>query len=113
MRLRLAQGELANLYNDPEGIRYLAFLELQPGGIRGNHFHRKKIETFYVVSGEVLVGVKETQTSDLVSFHLAAGDLLRIEPEICHAFKPTTAGEAIEFSPGLFDPADAYRVGVL
>lgn len=112
-RLLLAQGELANFYDHPEGIRYLAFLELRLGGIRGNHFHRKKLEHLYLISGRVLLGVKEDENGKLISFPINAGDLVTIEPGICHAFEPGEAGQAIEFSPRLFDAADIYKVRVL
>lgn len=112
-RLLLAQGELANFYDHPEGIRYLAFLELRVGGIRGNHFHRKKLEHLYLVSGRLLLGVKEDENSELISIQMQAGDLVSIEPGICHALEPEEAGEAIEFSPRLFDVADIYKVCVL
>ena len=112
-RLLLAQGELANFYDHPEGIRYLAFLELRAGAIRGNHFHRKKLEHLYLISGRLLLAAKENADGELISLQLEAGDLATIEPGICHAFEPGEAGQAIEFSPGMFDSADIYKVRVL
>lgn len=112
-RLLLAQGELANFYDRPEGIRYLAFLELRKGVIRGNHFHRKKIELLYLISGRLLLGAKENGNGELLSIQMEAGDLVTIEPGICHAFAPQEAGRAVEFSPGMFDSTDVCKVGVL
>ena len=112
-RLLLSQGELANFYDHPEGIRYLAFLELRVGGIRGNHFHRKKLEHLYLISGRLLLGAKADGNSELVSVPMEAGDLVTIEPGICHAFEPGEAGQAIEFSPNLFDASDIYKICVL
>ena len=112
-RLLLAQGELANFYDHPQGIRYLAFLELRPGGIRGNHFHRKKLEHLYLISGRLLLGAKENVDGELISIPMEAGDLVTIEPGICHAFEPREVGQAIEFSPRTFDSADIYKTRIL
>lgn len=112
-RLLLSQGELANFYDDPEGVRYLAFLELRVGAIRGNHFHRKKLEHLYLISGRLLLGAKADENSELISVSLEAGDLITIEPGICHAFEPIEFGHAIEFSPGRFEASDIYKARVL
>jgi mannose-6-phosphate isomerase-like protein (cupin superfamily) len=112
-RLLLAQGELANFYDHPEGIRYLAFLELRVGGIRGNHFHRKKLEHLYLISGRLLLAAKADENGGLISIQMETGDLVTIEPGICHALEPGEAGQAIEFSPNMFDAADIYKICVL
>src|SRR5207244_7219783 len=41
-RLLLPQGELAQFYDGEEPIRYLAYIELRPGVVRGNHYHKVK-----------------------------------------------------------------------
>jgi uncharacterized RmlC-like cupin family protein len=108
-RLLLAQGELANFHDGEEGIRYIAFIELRPRAIRGNHFRRVKEEQVYLLSGEVLLVVQDGEAGTPVSVPLRPGDLVWIATGIAHAFKPTEAGEAVEFSTSRFDPADVQR----
>ena len=36
-----------------EDIGHLAFFELRKGQMRGNHYHRKKDEVFYIISGTI------------------------------------------------------------
>jgi hypothetical protein len=112
-RLHLAQGELANFYNGEAGMRYLAFMELRVGGIRGNHFHRKKQEWVYLISGRLLLVVQEGETGTPISINLRAGDLVTIETGIAHAFNPLDPGQAVEFSPASFDPADIQKFTVI
>jgi mannose-6-phosphate isomerase-like protein (cupin superfamily) len=112
-RLRLAQGELANFYDDPEGVRYLAFLELRPDGVRGNHVHRVKKEHFYLIAGEVVCVAKPAEGGELVELELKAGDMVTIHPGIAHAFKPLSIGQAIEFSSGMFDAGDIERIALI
>jgi mannose-6-phosphate isomerase-like protein (cupin superfamily) len=109
-RLSLAQGELANFYDSPEGIRYIAFLELRAGGIRGNHFHRVKVEHVYLFSGRLKVLLKDGPEGEIASLDLVAGDLVRIQPGVAHAFKPMEAGFGVEFSPNLFNGEDIIKV---
>ena len=105
-RLLLAQGELAQVYDDPEGIRYLAFVELRKDAIRGNHYHQVKDEAIYVIQGEILLVVEDIATRERASFPLMTGDLAVIPVRIAHGFRTIQAGQAVEWSTNRFDPGD-------
>jgi len=109
-RLLLAQGELANIYDAEEGLRYAALIEMRVGTVRGNHVLRVKEELVYIISGRVELVVQEAAGSMPVPLELVAGDLAFIATGIAHAIKPLEAGLAIEFSKTRFDPVDAQRV---
>ena len=64
-RLLLPQGELAQIHDSDEGIRYLAVLETRAGGVRGNHYHKVKVEWVYVTQGKLLVRVQDIQTNEI------------------------------------------------
>jgi quercetin dioxygenase-like cupin family protein len=108
-RLMLPQGELAQLYDGDEGIRYIAQIELQAGSVRGNHYHNVKQEWIYMMSGEVTLIVEDLDSKTRESVQLNAGDLAFIETGVVHALQVTQSGHAIEFSTARFDPADIYR----
>jgi mannose-6-phosphate isomerase-like protein (cupin superfamily) len=108
-RLALPQGELAHFYDGPDGIQYLAFLDLRAGAVRGNHYHHHKHEFFYLISGEVDLVVQDLQSNEKASLTLHAGDLTVIPTGIAHAIQTRQAGHAIEFSPARFDAADVHR----
>ena len=107
-RLQLAQGELAQFYDDADGIRYIAFIELREGGVRGNHYHKVKEEFVYVIDGEALLLAQEPGTRERVELPLQAGDLAWIQTGIAHAMRTRKPGRAIEFSKARFDPRDIY-----
>jgi uncharacterized cupin superfamily protein len=111
-RLLLPQGELAQFHNGGEGIRYMAFIELLPGQVRGNHYHKVKEELVYVIRGEVLLSVTDIESKASASVTLRAGDLAVIRVGIAHAFRPTEPGQAIEFSSARFDAADIQKYPV-
>jgi mannose-6-phosphate isomerase-like protein (cupin superfamily) len=108
-RLLLPQGELAQFYDAEQGVRYLAFIELLPGQVRGNHYHKVKEELVYLMRGEVLLSVADIDSQARASVALRAGDLAVIRTGIAHAIRTVEPGQAIEFSIARFDPADIYR----
>ena len=108
-RLLLPQGELARIYDAEEGIRFIAFIELRAGTVRGNHFHQAKEEFVYVIQGEVTLVVEDTASKVRDFVPLRTGDLAFIPTGIAHALQTTTSGQAIEFSTARFDPADSYH----
>ena len=91
-RLFLPQGELAQFYDADEGIRYMAFIELLPGQVRGNHYHKVKEELVYVIRGEVLLSVADIDSKARASVTLRAGDLALIQTGIAHALRTSRAG---------------------
>jgi mannose-6-phosphate isomerase-like protein (cupin superfamily) len=112
-RLLLPQGELAQICDGDEGIHYLASIELRSGTVRGNHYHRVKEEYLYIISGEVLLVVQDTDTQERATVPLQAGDLAFIQTRVAHALKVLQPGVGVEFSAVRFDPADIQRVQVI
>jgi len=108
-RLFLPQGELAQFYDADEGIRYMAFIELLPGQVRGNHYHKVKEERVYVIRGEILLSVADIDSGARASVAIRTGDLAVIQTGVAHAYQTVDPGQAIEFSPTRFDPADIHR----
>ncbi len=108
-RVALPQGELAQLLNGPEPIRYLATLELLAGTVRGNHYHLAKRETVYVLSGALRLTALDLDSGERVVLDLAAGHAVFIAPRVAHALRVTAPGWGIEFAPDPLDPADTLR----
>jgi hypothetical protein len=107
-RLALPQGELAQIHNSDEGLRYLAVIELCVGSVRGNHYHKIKEEWVYVTQGRLVALVQDIQTNERASVALATGDLLLIQTHIAHALQPVEAGQALEYSRARFDASDIF-----
>ncbi|HAB15150.1 MAG TPA: WxcM-like domain-containing protein [Verrucomicrobiota bacterium] len=108
-RLKLPQGDLAQLHNSAEPIHFLAWLELKSGVIRGNHVHRVKKEFMYLLAGTVTLYLEDISSCEKVTLGMIIGDLIVIEPGIAHAIVPHTDGQALEYSPSQFDPEDTIR----
>lgn len=108
-RLSLPQGELASFHDGEPGMRYIAGIVLQPGSVRGNHYHEAKNERLYVVAGELDLVLEDVDTGERETVRLGPGDLACIPPRVAHALRVVQAGYAIEFSPEAFDAADTFR----
>jgi quercetin dioxygenase-like cupin family protein len=112
-RLALAKGELAQIHDGEPGIRYVALIELRPGCVRGNHYHRAKEELIYVITGELVLAVEDPQTRERALLTMSAGDLAFIPIEVAHALQPLHPGHAVELSPTPFDEADIHPYPLL
>ncbi len=108
-RLRLPQGELAQVFNGHPGIHYLACIELVPGTTRGHHYHLNKQEFLYVISGELVLTVEDIHTRQRETLVCREGDLTVIETSVAHTLQVLRRGHAMEFSPVPFDAADVHR----
>ncbi len=107
-RLNLPQGQLAQFWDGSEPIYYLAYLELLPNSVRGNHYHLVKRELIYLISGELSLSLEDTQSRARERLTLRAGELGMIAPGIAHAYLTTAPGHAVEFSRAPFNPTDLY-----
>jgi hypothetical protein len=112
-RLLLPQGELAQVHDSDEGIRYMAVIEARVGSVRGNHYHKIKEEWIYLMQGRLEVVIQDIQTSERASVPLAIGDLIFIQTRIAHALQTAEPGQAIEFSAARFDAADIFPFALI
>ena len=107
-RLLLPQGELAQVHDGPEGMHYIALVELRADAVRGNHFHRVKQEWLYIFQGEARLTVALVDSSERETIALRAGDLAFIPPGIAHAIRTLQPGLGLEFAATRFDAADVH-----
>lgn len=109
VRIRMAAGEAAPVFNGGPW-RFIAYLEFLPGtnAWRGNHWHERKRESFYVIRGRLEGVWEDLDSGERGGFTLEAGDLLVIEPRCAHAFRALEYAQVIECSPLEYDAGDAY-----
>jgi hypothetical protein len=115
-RLQLAQGELCQIYDGDgpgQGLLYLATVQLLPGQVRGNHYHKAKREWFYLTCGSLKVILRDRVSGGRDELQAVAGDRIYLAPEIEHVLVPLETGYAVEYSPDTFDPADTFRADLL
>lgn len=110
---RDARGSLFEPLNDRElaSQKNVHVVLTEPGGVRGNHFHRTAVEMTAVV-GPCLVRLKEVE--QVRDIEVPAGEIWRftIPPGVVHAYRNTGMGPMVlvSFNTGLHDPANPDTV---
>jgi dTDP-4-dehydrorhamnose 3,5-epimerase-like enzyme len=111
-RLFSPKGEMAQILNrSSESFRQLVYWDLdttRSGQERGHHFHDKKVDRIYIISGEVEFVVEDPSNLERKVLRARAGSRVTIAPRLAHAFRSTTYTQALEYSPDPYDPADTH-----
>jgi mannose-6-phosphate isomerase-like protein (cupin superfamily) len=85
------------------------FLNFNNGSISSMHFHAKKTETWYVLSGMFELSLIDTKTSEVSKIYLKVGDIVDLKPLEPHQLRCMESGCIVEVSsPDSSD--DNYRV---
>ena len=111
-RKRLIQdrGELA-LIEDGVSIRHLGYFSLKKGNdyFRGGHFHEKKIERFYIISGKLRLHFVDLETGTRGEVQVRDGMCVAIHPKCAHRFSAVEDAQVIEYYDSDYDPDDDMR----
>ena len=95
-----------------EEMRHLALFEIKKGFSRGNHYHRRKEEIFYIFNGKIKAHFVDLETNERGERTLEKGDKLRIKPFCGHRFQALEDTLVAEYSPQVYDIKDSYRIDV-
>ena len=106
-RLIQPRGELA-LIEDGMRFRHLGYFSLKRGKgfYRGGHYHREKVEHFYVISGKLLVQMVDLDTQEKSNVRLREGQRVTIYPNCAHRFIADEDAQVIEYFDSMYDPED-------
>lgn len=96
-----------------EEMRHLAIFEIKKGFSRGNHYHEKKEEIFYIFDGKIRAVFMDMDTLQKEERVLEKGDRIRIKPRCGHIFHGLEDALIVEYSPQVFDPEDNYKIGLI
>jgi len=111
-RLIQERGELA-LIEDGRTFRHLGYFSLRKGeGLyRGGHYHLRKIEHFYVVSGRLAICLVDLDTGKRSKVELWAGHCATLHPNCAHRFEAIEDAQVIEYFDAVYDREDDIPYG--
>jgi len=95
-----------------EEIFHLAAFEIRKGFSRGNHYHEKKEEIFYVFEGKIKASFIDIDTFQREEKILEKGDKIRVKPRCGHLFYGLEKTFVIEYSPQVYDKEDSYQINL-
>lgn len=94
-------------------VRQLHIASIKPGGIRGNHYHSKRIEWFFLVAGRARLVLEDIKTKKRASFLLSEEkpQVITIYPNISHAVKNIGRGLAylVSAQDDIYNPKKSDR----
>ncbi len=101
-----ARGQV-HLIVDDKPLRRVGLLTLNAGaGYRGGHFHLRKHEGFYIVSGRALCQLACPVTGERLDLELEPGTRMWLEPGVAHRFQALTDLTFVEFTDRSYEAED-------
>ncbi len=77
--------------------RYVGkILHIEPGHVLSLQYHRKKDESIYVLTGEIILRLRQGET--LIERPLVQGEAFHIKPTVVHQFEAVVASDLLEAS---------------
>ena len=95
-----------------EDVGHVAFFELRKDQFRGNHYHEKKEEVFYIINGKIRAIFVDLDTSDREERILTKGDKVQIPTRVGHIFHALEYTTVVEYSPQYYDKEDALKINI-
>lgn len=90
-------------------VKQVHIASLKPGYVRGNHYHSKRIEWFFLIAGKVKVVFQDVKTKEKDSFCLSekTPKVITFFPYVSHAIKNSgdktayfISGQSDLYNPG-------------
>ncbi len=93
-----------------EEFQHLALFEIRKGFSRGNHYHRKKEEIFYIFYGKLRTLFMDMETLQKEERVLEKGVKIRIQPLCGHIFYGLEDTLVVEYSPQVYENEDSHKI---
>ena len=102
------RGSFFEILRSRGGTSQSSFSTTAPGISRGDHFHRRKIERFTVLSGTATIALRRIFSDEIVEFKVAGDEPVAIDMPTMWAHKITNTGPDVLYtsfwSNDIFDP---------
>lgn len=105
------RGEFVQIAYQEE-MYHLVVFEIRKGFSRGNHYHEKKEEIFYVFQGKIKASFIDMDSLEKEERILERGDKIRVKCRCGHLFYGLEDTLVIEYSPQVYDKEDNYKLNL-
>nr|WP_308122960.1 capsular biosynthesis protein [Microbacterium marinilacus] len=103
-----ARGAFFEVVRSHGGPGQSSFSTTQPGVGRGDHFHRRKIERFTVLSGRATISLRRLFGDEVVEFEVTGDDPVAVDMPTFWAHKIVNTGDDVLYTSfwtnDIFDP---------
>jgi dTDP-4-dehydrorhamnose 3,5-epimerase-like enzyme len=95
-----------------EAMYHLAAFQINKGFTRGNHYHEKKEEIFYIFQGKIKAIFLDIDTLQKEEKILEKGDKIRVKPRCGHLFHGLEDTLVVEYSPQAYEKQDTHTINL-
>jgi UDP-2-acetamido-2,6-beta-L-arabino-hexul-4-ose reductase len=103
-----SRGSFFEVVRTRGGTGQYSFSTTEPGISRGDHFHRRKVERFTVLSGTAKISLRRLFTSDVVTFSVTGDSPVAVDMPTMWSHKITNTGDSTLYTSfwanDIFDP---------
>lgn len=93
-----------------ESVMQVYFSKSNPGAVRGNHYHKRKVEWFMIPYGKTRLFLKDNETGEEQKLILSEDKptIVKMYPGVSHAIQNIGNGESmlIAITNEVFNPED-------
>lgn len=104
------RGKLMEIFKIPGGGQ-IFYSTTKPGFIRGNHYHKRKIEKFCVIEGKALIKLKNRENGEVQNIEVSGDEpqIIEIPVNWTHNIKNTgdTEMKLLVWVNEVFNPEDS------
>lgn len=100
------RGELFEFKEIERDYRQVNILTSMAGTVRGNHYHKKLREKFFVVSGAVDVELRSVHTGEITKFSCSKAEEFVVDPFFLHTLTFQVDTVILSFYSEAFDEKD-------
>jgi len=93
-----ARGSFFEIVRSHGGPGQSSFSTTEPGISRGDHFHRRKIERFTVLSGKATISLRKVFTDEVVEFEVTGDDPVAVDMPTMWSHKIVNTGASTLFT---------------
>ncbi|WP_426987632.1 capsular biosynthesis protein [Pseudarthrobacter sp. Y6] len=105
-----ARGSFFEVCRSHGGQGQTSFSTTAPGITRGQHFHRRKVERFVVLSGEALISMRQLFTGEVLRFRVTGDSPVAIDMPTLWTHDMTNVGDSelytMFWTNDIFDPSN-------
>jgi len=100
-----------------DDIKQISVASIKPGCVRGNHYHLKRIEWFFLIGGDGKVFLEDLETNKKFSFKVFSKEpkVITVFPKMVHAFKNTSKKTIyfVEAQNDIYNPKNTDKFSYL
>jgi UDP-2-acetamido-2,6-beta-L-arabino-hexul-4-ose reductase len=95
---------------DGQSIRQIYVASIKPGCVRGNHYHKKRMEWFFLIGADAEIHLEDMETKEkkVIFFSSEAMQRVAVYPNVAHAVanKGSETVYLVSAQNDIFDPND-------